>query len=202
LKEDLDSFPFLDPTSLPSNIKARIAAMAHSLSNDQPVSWEDLDSLIFQIYGLDSNDSTIVTDTVTFSGPYRSVRERAEQPTSLGERESFRDYLRDMLQPLFEYSDQRIEVRLIEQSPIWGFAPWQFVEITIGERHSSSWKALVGKVAAEANKTGASRVVVRIPGSGLLVGIVNQRRFWTRSRAWLCSLYIEQNHFDAFPDSK
>ena len=53
---------------------------------------------------------------------------------------------------------------------------------------------------AEANKTGATgRVVLHIPQGGLLVGILNQRRFWTRSRARLCSLHIEQHRLDAFP---
>jgi hypothetical protein len=51
----------------------------------------------------------------------------------------------------------------------------------------------------EANKAAASRVVMRVPEGGLLLGILNQGRFWTRSRARLCGVYLMRYHLDAFP---
>jgi hypothetical protein len=52
---------------------------------------------------------------------------------------------------------------------------------------------------AEADRRSASRILVRAPGrKGLLLGLLNQRRWWTRTRARLCGQYILRNHLDAF----
>ena len=199
LKEDIESFPFPDPRRLVPEVRTRIVELAQALQHDkQP--WGELDKLIIEIFGLDENDELVVRDTVTYCGPYRSVRERAESPISPENSTSFCAYLEAMMQPLFRLTNQRIAVQPVAQDPTWGIPAWQFVTIAMASQSPTNWKSLLTKITAEANKTGASRVVVRIPeGGGLLIGILNQCRFWTRSRAWLCSLHIEQNHLNAFP---
>lgn len=199
LKEDIEGFPFQDPRKLPSEVRARILNLAQSLErNEQP--WDEIDKLVFEICGLDEHDEVVVRDTVTYCGPYRSVRERAESPITPDISKSFCEYLEAMMQPLFGLTDQRVVVQPVDQDPGWGIPAWQFVTVAMSNRGSTNWRGFLTKITAEANKTGASRVVVRIPqGGGLLIGIINQQRFWTRSRAWLCSLHIEQNHLNAFP---
>ncbi len=199
LKEDVESFPFPDPRKLSSKLRAQILNLARSLErNEQP--WDEIDDLIFEICGLDEHDEVVVRDTVIYCGPYRSVRERAESPITPDHSKSFCEYLEAMLQPLFGLTDQRVVVQPVDQDPGWGIPAWQFVTVAMSNQGPMNWKGFLTKIAAEANKTGASRVVIRIPQSGgLLIGILNQQRFWTRSRAWLCSLYIEQNHLNAFP---
>jgi hypothetical protein len=199
LKEDIESFPFPDPRKLSSKVRGRILNLAQSLQrNEGP--WEDIDKLIFEICNLDEHDEVVVRDTVTYCGPYRSVRERAESPISPENSRSFCAYLEAMLQPLFRLTNQRVAVQPVAQDPTWGIRAWQFVTVATANQAPANWKSLLAKLTTEANKTGASRVVVRIPeGGGLLIGILNQSRFWTRSRAWLCSLHIEQNHLNAFP---
>jgi hypothetical protein len=73
------------------------------------------------------------------------------------------------------------------------------VSVTFAGDQLPDIQTLLARLMVEANKTGASRIVLRVPNGGLVLGILNQRRFWTRSRARLCSLHIEQNHLDAFP---
>lgn len=199
LKEDIEGFPFQDPRKLPSELRARILDLAQSLArNEQP--WNEIDKLVFEICGLDEHDEVVVRDTVTYCGPYRSIRERAESPITPDHSKSFCEYLEAMLQPLFRLTDQRVVVQPVDQDPGWGIPAWRFVTVAMSDQGLINWKGFLTKVTAEANKTGASRVVVRIPQTGgLLIGILNQQRFWTRSRAWLCSLHIEQNHLNAFP---
>lgn len=199
LKEDIESFPFPDPRRLPSKLRARILNLARSLERDEQP-WDEIDELIFEICGLDEHDEVVVRDTVTYCGPYRSVRERAESPITPDNSKSFCEYLEAMMQPLFGLTDQRVVVQPVDQDPGWGIPAWQFVTVAMSNQGLMNWKGFLTKVTAEANKTGASRVVVRIPqAGGLLIGILNQQRFWTRSRAWLCSLHIEQDHLNAFP---
>ncbi len=197
LKQDVDRFPFPDPFSLSELVTNRTKSIAKAMSSGESPNWTELNSLVNQIYGLDQHDATVIEDTVTFCGPYRSVRERAEHPLQPQDLATFCEYLEDMLQPLFHLTRQRIHVSPIEQR---GIPPWHFVTVSLNNEKPAGWKALLARVSEQANSTGASRVVIRMPKSGgLIVGILNQRRFWTRSRARLCSLHIEENHLDAFP---
>jgi hypothetical protein len=204
LKEDLELFPFPDPSQLSTADRRRIAELAVTLETSETKPWEEIDEFIFRLYGLDHDDATVVRETVAFRGPYRLVREPAEQPVDEHEMEIFRAYLEDMLQPLFKVADQECVVGALPKVLGMGelIPAWRFVSITLaGDKLPDTSKSLKG-LMVEANKTGASRIVFHLPGGGLVVGILNQRRFWTQSRARLCSLHIEQHHMDAFPIPK
>lgn len=204
LKEDLEAFPFPDPTKLLPTQKRRIIELAKALELDAQKPWDAIDDFIFSFYGLDEDDSTVVRDTVTFYGPYHSVREPAEQPVDEAQLEVFRGYLQDMLQPVFEVTDQKCIVTALRRvlgSGEW-IPSWRFVSITVAGEELPDISASLPKLMGEANQTGSSRILLHVPGGGLIVGILNQRRLWTRSRARLCSLHIEQNHLDAFPIPK
>lgn len=199
-KEDLDAFPFPDPRKLGRVRQERILELARSLETQNAKPWDEIDRLVFEIYGLDEHDATVVHDTVTYCGPYRSVRDRAAHPLTADDLKIFCHYLEDMLQPLFHVTGQKVAVNPVPLDSTWGFPPWHFVSVACAGRQPNGWKALLARLMKEANSTGASRIMVRVPnGGGLLIGILNQRRFWTRSRAWLCSLHIEEHHLDAFP---
>jgi hypothetical protein len=197
LKEDVEAFPFPDPTRLSDADKRRTIELAQALETRVTKPWSEIDDFIFSLYGLDEHDATVVRDTVTFSGPYRSIRQPAELPAGPEDLEMFRGYLEDMLQPLFQVADQRCVISVINAGE-W-YPPWRFVSVTLAGDQLGDTQKLLKRLMVEASKTGASRIVLRVPNGGLLVGILNQRRFWTRSRARLCSLYIERHHLDAFP---
>jgi hypothetical protein len=201
LKEDLEAFPFPDLRRLPADKRHRIIELAQALETSATKPWGEIDDFVFALYGLDEDDATVVRDTVTFCGPYRSVREPAEQPAEPGDVEVFRAYLEDMLQPLFQVAGQRCVVTALPKVLGTGewIPSWRFVSITLPGDESPDVSKSLKKLMGEANKTGASRIVLRVPNGGLVIGILNQRRFWTRSRARLCSLHTEQHHMDAFP---
>jgi len=197
LKEDVEAFPFPDPTRLSDADKRRTIELAQALETRVTKPWGEIDEFIFKLYGLDEHDATVVRDTVTFCGPYRSIRQPAELPAGPEDLEVFRRYLEDMLQPLFQVADQKCAVRVLDAGE-W-YPPWRFVSVTLAGDELGDTHKLLKRLMVEAGKTGASRIVLRVPDGGLLVGILNQRRFWTRSRARLCSLNIERRHLDAFP---
>jgi N-6 DNA Methylase len=199
IKEDLDAFPFPHPSQLSVAQRSWILALADALESPNKHPWDEIDDFIFDLYGLDEYDATVVRDTVTFGGPYRGVREPAQRPAEPADLEVFRAYLEGMLQPLFEVTSQKVTVKVEPFGADQLLPPWRFVTISLAGDRLPDLKDLLSRLMAEANKTGASRIVLRIPKGGLVVGILNQRRFWTRSRARLCSLYIEQQHLDAFP---
>jgi hypothetical protein len=202
LKEDLEAFPFPDPRLLAEVQRRRVVELAKALETSTQKPWEQINDFIFSLYCLDEHDASVVRDTVEFCGPYQSVRDRAEQPVPPEELEMFCRYLEDMLQPLFGIAGQRVVVGPQRQHLGVGYPSWQFVSVTLLGEELQDTRELLARLMSEANKTGASRVILRLPECGLLVGILNQRRFWTQSRARLCSVYIERHHMDAFPIPK
>ena len=50
-----------------------------------------------------------------------------------------------------------------------------------------------------ANQRGCSRIIIHAPGKrGLLIGLLNQRRWWTATRARLCAQNIIRERLSAF----
>jgi hypothetical protein len=199
IKVDLESFPFPDPYSLTPAQKRRILALADALETRAAKPWDELDRLVFKLYGLDNDDATVVKDTLTVGAPYQSARRPAEQPPSPNEAETFRSYLQDMLQPSFDVVGERVSVELCPIVKGEWEPSWRFVSIATSGDEFPVTDEIVRGLMAEANRTAASRVVLRVPEGGLLLGVLNQRRFWTRSRARLCGVYLLRQHLDAFP---
>ena len=182
---------------MPEAQQLAIRELAQELETEAEKPWAEIDQLIFTIYGLDEHDETVVRDTVSFCGPYQSVRQKADHPATPEDRRVFCEYLEEMLLPLFRLIGDTLYVRPAPYKPEFGFAAWEFASVTKSGEPPAIEKPLLSRLMKEANSTGASRVTLRIP-SGLLIGILNQRRFWTRSRARLCSLHIEEEHLEAF----
>lgn len=197
VKEDLETFPFPNPAKLTTAQKQRILVLAEALESAPQKPWDAIDDFIFQLYGLDEHDATVVRDTVTFGAPYRTARIGAENPPNSGDIEIFRSYLEDMLQPYFEVAGQRVEVAVLPPQG-WN-PPWRFLTICLAGDNIPMPPALLVRLTEEANRTAASRVVMPMPESGLLLGLLNQGRFWTRSRARLCGLHIVREHLATFP---
>jgi hypothetical protein len=199
IKVDLESFPFPDPEKLAPTQKHRILDLADKLETQTPKPWVQIDNFIFNLYGLDEDDATVVRDTLDVGAPYKSVRDPAEQPAKPREAEIFRSYLEEMLQPAFAVVGQQVHVSLIPAVKGEWQPSWRLLSIAIEGDEWSVTDSLICSLMAEANKAAASRVVVRVPEGGLLLGILNQTRFWTRSRARLCGLYLMRHQLDAFP---
>ena len=88
-----------------------------------------------------------------------------------------------MLQPAFTIVGQRVNVTLIPVAKGDWQPSWRFLAIAIDGDELFFTDPHIGSLMEEANKAAASRVVMRVPEGGLLLGILNQRRFWTSSRA-------------------
>jgi hypothetical protein len=198
LKEDLDAFPFPDVAKLTAAQKSRVLALAESLENELIKPWDELDAFIFRLYGLDEDDAIVVRDTVRFGSPYRSARQPAEEPPNEAEAKVFADDLEEMLQPFFEITGQRLVASILPRAGGDIFPPWRFLTLSLDGRPAAVSAALRARLMRAASRTAASRIVMRIPGDSLLLGLLNQRRFWTRSRARLCGLHISRAWLDAF----
>jgi hypothetical protein len=114
-------------------------------------------------------------------------------------REPFRNELRDLLEPYFEVCGEEVLVEEpIDQPDTWR-QPWFFLAISRAGAPVNVEASLLCRAMKEANERSASRILVRAPGrNGLLLGVLNQRRWWTISRARLCGQHIIRHHLEAF----
>ena len=75
---------------------------------------------------------------------------------------------------------------------------WRFVGLSRLNTPIDISPAFLSNVVREGNRMSASRIVVVLPAGGLVVGLLNQLRFWSQSRARLCGLHIVRRHLSAF----
>ena len=81
---------------------------------------------------------------------------------------------------------------------VWRSA-WFFIAISKRDEIVPIDVNLLSAAMEAADEQAASRILVRAPDrGGLLLGILSQRRWWTRTRARLCGQHIVRHHLDAF----
>ncbi len=197
LKEELADFPFIEIVKMTSEQKQRVSNLTTQLLSSDTKPWNEIDQLVFDLYGLSSHDVTTVQDTVRFGSPYRSAREPAAHPPAQADCDRFCDYLEVMLRPFVKGDGGSLRVIPSAPGPAVGNYSWRFVKLTPSDAAGDTSPALLSKIMREANRTAASRVIMVLPEGGLLVGLLNQLRFWSLSRARLCGLHIVRQHLGA-----
>ena len=198
LKEDLDNFPLPDPKTLTAAHWHRIDLLAEKLSIEPSGSWEELDDLIFDLYGLNAHDAGTMRDTIRFGAPYRSARLPAEQPPQQADVEAFCRYLADMVKPFAKGLAEDLHSVEVGNRDGALLSPWRFIVLAPHGKPKELSHHLFPSVIQEANRTAASRILLVLPHGGLLIGLLNQLRFWSKSRARLCGLHIIRQHLSAF----
>jgi len=199
-KQDIDAFPFPILENLSKEDRATTLSIADAIDAPGEKDWEAVDAFVCRLFGLTKAEQQVVKDTVTFNGPYRSVREPAALPTPLEEAKIFAQTLEQSLQPFFKVAKQKVKATVVPRIEGDWKQPWQLVTLLLDGDAWVPSSAVITNVMAEATRSAASRVVMPLPKSGLIIGLINKRRFWTRSRARLCALHIAREHLaKAFP---
>jgi hypothetical protein len=186
-------------SKLPDAAKASVRDLAARLESDILKPWEEIDSFLFNLYGLDSDAVQVACDTLFFAAAYRRQGRAALHRTSREHREPFCAELREMLEPYFDVCGEKVHIEEpFHQQSFWE-QPWFFLAISRADEPVPANANLLLAAMEEANKSSASRIIVRAHGGrGLLLGLLNQRRWWTLTRARLCGQHIIRHHLAAF----
>jgi hypothetical protein len=141
----------------------------------------------------------VAKDTLFAAASYRKAGKAALEQTIHATRIGFVNTLRSELEPYFEVCGEHVSVVEPNLQPdCWG-GPWFFLAISRAGETVPINSNLLCKAMEEANKRATSRIIVRANRChGLLLGLLNQRRWWTVSRARLCGQHILRNHLSAF----
>jgi N-6 DNA methylase len=209
LKEEFDAIPFPDVTTLPKATKTTIKRLAHDLEHNPPATkpWDQIDDFFFSLYQIEPRDAQVMRDTLFSAAPYRTAGKAAFAPVTFDSdrdyctRTTFAGHLQTLLQPFFGISGYQVAATIrppgLEQRP--QFDVWGFIVIHRSDQPVSLDAALLSQVTLQADTHGASRVIIRLPGQrGLLLGLLNEQRWWTQTRASFCAQRIVRDYLDAF----
>lgn len=198
-KEEFDALPFPDIAKMSAATKATIRSLARRLQHDARKPWQKINEFIFQLYGLDTDAVQIATDTLFAAASYRKAGRAALDRTDRSTRTDFVNALGEALEPYFDVCGEHIAVREAGFQPDAWREPWFFLAISREADEVMVNENLMRKAMEAANDQGTSRIIVHAPGKhGLLLGLLNQRRWWTATRARLCSQHIIREHLGAF----
>lgn len=203
LKRTLDSVPFPDPVSLRAEEKTQIVDLARRLETSALKPWREIDTFFAQLYRLSQSDVELMEDTLFSVAPYRAKGAGAFAPPMSEHVQIFSRCLHETLQPFLAVTGRTVVINPAEFPQDIHRAAWYFVEITTSGQHLNVTPSLLDQAIFTANDLGASRVIVHADGNqtGLLMGQIAQRRWWTKTRARLCATHIVHNHLAALRPS-
>jgi len=197
-KQNFDALPFPDIAGLSTTTKSTIRSLARRLQENASKPWCELNEFIFKLYGLDPYAVQVAEDTLFSAASYRKAGRSAFECTTRDTRADFVTTLRESLEPYFDVCGEHVAVReATPQSDTWR-EPWFFLSVSREAETVTVNPNLMRKAMKAANQRGCSRIIVHAPRrSGLLVGLLNQRRWWTITRARLCSQHIVRERLGA-----
>ncbi len=193
-KADLDSCPFVPIEDLSGAQRKRIEKLSKRLANRESKVFADIDEFFAQLFGLSKRDIEVVVDTLEVRDPNDELGKRGSDPISKLEAERFSQRLKQLLQPFAKRIDVKLGVKLVRAVDL---SAYRFLEIIDATKVCERDKILDQSTIELATKTGASRLVRQEDGR-VLVGILNQYRYWTPSRARLLAADVLRDYFLAF----
>lgn len=198
-KEEFDALPFPEVATLPTETKTGIRSLAHRLQCDARKPWDEINSLVFSLYGLEEHAVQVANDTLFAAASYRRAGKAALERTTRDTRGDFVRTLRDELEPYFDVCGEHADVREAAFQPDTWREPWFFLTVSRATASVPVNPNLIRKAMQVANERGTSRLLIQAPGNGgLLLGLLNQPRWWTVTRARLCAQHIIRQHLGAF----
>lgn len=197
-KEEFDALPLPDIAALSDDTKAKIRDLANRVRKNAKKPWSELNQFIFQLHGLKPDDVQVAEDTLFSASSYRQAGRSALDCTKPNTRLDFIETLGASLEPYFDICGEHVAVREAEFQPESWQEPWFFLSISCETETVNVNPALMRKAMEAANKRGCSRIIINAPQKkGILLGLLNQRRWWTVTRARLCAQHIIRERLGA-----
>lgn len=198
-KEDLDSCPFVDLAELTAQQLDQIENLARQLveSVSEDV-FTEIDRLFASIYGLDDRDIQVLADTLEVRNPNDESGERGSAHVEEVEAALFVADIKRFLAPFARRVNVKLKVTLHRSIDSSTF---RFLHITDADAPPRSGGEIAESTLELATKTGTSRIIQR-GDHQLLIGILNQYRYWTPSRARLLAADILREYFATFEDAR
>lgn len=190
LKEDIDAFPVIEVGDISSQELAKFVRFSEQIESGA-CDFEKLDDAVARLYGLTPIQAQAVVDAFEVAMPYQRAKSEASRGTTSEERQHFVNLFARQIGGLLELVRCPLNVQLLE-TRVQG---WRFVELSSGVGGNSNWRG--EWLTALADDEGAS-VVYLHTSERLIIGMLDQYRYWTASQAILCVDEVVRRHCTQF----
>lgn len=176
-KSDIEQFPIIPLESLHEvnfNLLRELLAKVESGQLDA----REIDSIVNSIYCLTPADVALVEDRLATSLPFSQVKRFSVSPPSEREVGRYLEALEKILKP-FDFSEQPLELTAFPQSPL---SPWRFIRLGGPSKDHLPKASDLLATLNMADEVGCTMVEFHEEGT-MYLGVLNQRRYWTRTAA-------------------
>lgn len=179
-KLDVDTFPFRSFDSLSTEEKSSIDNIFNQFKRKNDITI--LDQFICKIYNLSKYDFQTIVDTLSISLPTSESKITAEKPVNDDIKNSFCQTLTETLSPY----NLTVSLCNIKSNS------WNLIAIS---RDKTQVEIADGLLSNLLDQTNISRIIIH-SDKHIFIGILNQYRYWTKSRARLVGMEL-QNDFSS-----
>jgi SAM-dependent methyltransferase len=201
-KADLEQCPITPFDKLTDGQRQKLVRLSASLEQKAEAPWEEIDAFFASLYGLRDYDLQVIRDTLSVALPYETARQRACAPPTEAEKNAFEAFLKKSLAPVVATTNGKLAVQRWKSRTPGGriTSPFELLVLTsIEPPHTDIGvfaDGLLDQILDIADKTGATQIIQPDPPR-LVVGIYNQYRYWTLTRARLLVGDILRLYLDA-----
>jgi hypothetical protein len=183
-QESLELLPVVPFESLSAPHRRKVVELSKRLDRGLTEALADeIDDLIFDTFALSSVERESIQDTLETMLPTTKAKRRAVEVPGKVDRERFIETLCSSLNNVLSVSNQRAVVREHLNASL---APWRILEVCIARDTVPVEKSLpLQAFLEEADRHGASLVVVRADKATWFVGLLERYVQWTPTRARL-----------------
>lgn len=197
----IDSTPIVPLEKLKPSDQERLDVLfGRVVADDSEEAWSLVDEWVGSLYGLTSADVQVIADTLRYNLPFSDNRKLSQMPSTPKMRAEF---CRTLMEELEEWSarfGQRLVAICVEVSPM---SPWQFVYLGAHTSIQFMDAPYAAGIVDAADAMAATEIVaVGDDSSHLLIGRLNQSRYWSSSQARLTARNLIWEHAEFFTSGK
>lgn len=182
-KETIDAVSVVPWSQLDRPLRTRSSALSQRLRrgiSDELLA--DIDTFVADVFGLTDIQRDAIGDTLAVSLPTAASKSNATRRTNDGDRKLFMDTCEAELTDLL---NARVTV---SASAIGGDGPWRFLKVVLPNGRKTAIEPSVvdaRRIVEMADDGAASLIKIQFDEQALLVGQLDQFRYWTKTRARL-----------------
>ena len=192
LKSDFDSCGVIPLSDFPESSKRQLALLSKRLEAGDKTTFAEIDNFIASLFGLSKRDVEVMVDTLTVRNPHDELGVRGSAVPTRAEVMLFSSELGTAIRPFAKKVG--IEIKVNEISGQSEKDAFRFLRVSATEMTDQSANDVRELILGLAEQTGATLIIQERVGD-LLIGILNQYRYWTKSRARLLAADILRDHF-------
>ncbi len=191
--EDVRSFPVTPYSELPEALRSKCRYLSEKIKSGA-CPWQELEEFVKSVYRLSDLDWQLISDALAFASPYSQSLKRAA--TSIDEFSSeITEFSEEIAVSLSELIDDSFTARVTSVSSL---NEWLFVEVlkTTDTSHCSNDvppnTSLLANKITEEKSFWTTQLRIQVGPGHWLIGQPRQARYWSKSKARLLALQLNE----------